>query len=258
MVFEPEIADRGPGLSASAGLADEVIRHPVGIGRQRLAQRDGLVEALQRAVSRLFDAGEESLDGDPVRATTLSCRRDDDNLRLSVGGPARLEHRLPGALGARGWLRGALVRSRSAWSRTAASRNACGVGPVELCGHSAAFRARCVWLACKSPLGQQNPLFTTCRRHCPGQIVYSMCRRGAPSWELSMACAVRLPVPLTTTAIAFPLAQPLRLTISWMTVWRSGVCWSTSRSPTTVQSRGVHDTAAVVSGHEETSFVAVV
>src|SRR5215218_4361488 len=64
------VADRGPGLSAFACLPDKVIRHPVGLHRHRLTQRDGSVEALKWALGRLFDAGDEFFEG-YVHPTTL-------------------------------------------------------------------------------------------------------------------------------------------------------------------------------------------
>src|SRR5215217_1998649 len=70
------VADGAPGFAVVACLADEVIRHPVSFGRQRLAQGDGLVEALQRGLGRLFDAGDECIDGCGVHATNLGCRMD--------------------------------------------------------------------------------------------------------------------------------------------------------------------------------------
>jgi hypothetical protein len=38
------VANRGPGLSTLACLTDKVIGHPVCLNRQRVAERDGLVE----------------------------------------------------------------------------------------------------------------------------------------------------------------------------------------------------------------------
>ena len=54
--------------------------------------------------------------------------------------------------------------------------------------------------------------------------LYSTWRSGAPAASPSMDSAVRLPLPVMIKARALPETQPGRLTISWMTAARLGVC----------------------------------
>jgi hypothetical protein len=70
--------------------------------------------------------------------------------------------------------------------------------------------------------------------------------------------AVRVPVPVTTTASALPLAQPGRETICCTTGDRSGVRCSAPRAPAVDQGAGAHVTFAAVRGREETFFDPVV
>ncbi len=84
------------------------------------------------------------------------------------------------------------------------------------------------------------------RLSSPRQFVYSMCRDGALAAPPSKESAVRRPVPVTITAMAFPLLQP-----GWPTTWpivaaRSGVRWSAPRAPTVGQDAGVQLTLAAV------------
>ncbi len=79
-----------------------------------------------------------------------------------------------------------------------------------------------------------------------GPARYSTCSKGAPAASPLYDSATRLPVPVMINASELPSAQPGRLTISWMTEVRSGVCWSGPASPLVVQAGGDQDTAAVV------------
>ena len=80
---------------------------------------------------------------------------------------------------------------------------------------------------------------------------------------MSNDCATRLLVRVsvggrvTITARELPLAQPAWFTISWITVWRSGVRWSPPAAPD-VQLAGDHGTTAAVRPRDETFCVAVV
>ena len=69
----------------------------------------------------------------------------------------------------------------------------------------------------------------------------------------SNASAVRLPVPVTMTARALPLAQPGRPTISRTTDERSGVRWSGPCTCFVGHGGGTHATLAPVRGRDETS-----
>src|SRR5204862_8269221 len=71
-----------------------------------------------------------------------------------------------------------------------------------------------------------------------GPVLYSTCRSGAPAGLLSQARAVRWPVPVTMSARALRLAQPARLTISWIRLLRSGVRSLAAASPISVQGTG--------------------
>src|SRR2546426_12667958 len=62
--------------------------------------------------------------------------------------------------------------------------------------------------------------------------VKSTCSNGASVALPSRVYAVRSPIPLMTMARAFPLAQPGRLTTSWITAVRSGVRCATVAAPT--------------------------
>src|SRR5918998_5645842 len=84
-----------------------------------------------------------------------------------------------------------------------------------------------------------------------------MCRSGAAAGLPFRDSAVRWPLPVTTKAIAFPLAQRGRFTTSCTRAARLGVRWPAPASPT-VQAGGDHATAALVRGREETVEVAVV
>ena len=66
--------------------------------------------------------------------------------------------------------------------------------------------------------------------------------------------AVRWPVPVMIRARALPGAQPVRLTISWMTADRSVVRWLVPASPMTAQAAGFQVAAALVRGRVEILF----
>ncbi len=70
-------------------------------------------------------------------------------------------------------------------------------------------------------------------------------------WRPSMDSAVRSPVPLMMTASEFPLDQPGRPTIAWITEAIFGVLWSSPASCLAGQVTGDHATAATVRGLEE-------
>jgi hypothetical protein len=96
---------------------------------------------------------------------------------------------------------------------------------------------------------RSGPAFTTGASFTPAHAT-STCSTGAPvpaSWDI----AVRCPVPVMIRARDFR-AQPLRLTISWITGERSGVCWYGPTSPSTPHGAGDHGTEATVRGRDET------
>ena len=70
--------------------------------------------------------------------------------------------------------------------------------------------------------------------------------------------ATRLPVPVMMMASAWPLSQPPRLTISWMTLAILGVRCAVSAAPTVGQPVGAQLTNSVVRGREEMLLAAVV
>src|SRR5215510_3871784 len=76
----------------------------------------------------------------------------------------------------------------------------------------------------------------------------------------SKATATRLlpALPLTMKAIAFPLAQPPRLTICWTTAERSGVRSASRASPSVVHGGGAQETDDEVKGRAPTLLVPVV
>src|SRR5262245_52496876 len=74
----------------------------------------------------------------------------------------------------------------------------------------------------------------------------------------SKETAVRVPVPVTTKAIALPEAQPGRFTICCTMLARLGVFSLGPTSLTTVQGTGAHATVAVVRGRPETFKAAFV
>src|SRR5262249_24224557 len=125
----------------------------------------------------------------------------------------------------------------------------------------AADRARCAGAvpgacaACvpSAAAGDSDPWASPARAAVapPDAAVYSTCSSGAAAAFPSYAQAVRWPVPLTMIAIAFPLAPPGRLTISWITEPRSGVRWFAPASPAT-HGTGDHGVAAVVRGRAVT------
>jgi hypothetical protein len=82
--------------------------------------------------------------------------------------------------------------------------------------------------------------------------VYSTWRTAAEAAPLSKARAVRVPDPVITKTIAFPLAQPGRATTSRTTLDRSGVRCAAARSPTVDHAGGDHATAAAVRARLDT------
>ena len=61
---------------------------------------------------------------------------------------------------------------------------------------------------------------------------------------------MRRPVPVTIMTSAFPLAHPVRFTISWITGASSGVRWLAPAWPA-VHAAGAHAVDAVVRGRPE-------
>ena len=81
--------------------------------------------------------------------------------------------------------------------------------------------------------------------------VKSTCSNGASVALPSRVYAVRSPIPLMTMARAFPLAQPGRLTTSWITAVRSGVRCAAVAAPTVGHDAGCQVAVAVVRGRLE-------
>src|SRR5512134_2123044 len=65
----------------------------------------------------------------------------------------------------------------------------------------------------------------------PDPPEYSTCRSGASVALPSRDFAARRPLPEITSTIAFPLAQPGRLTTCWISAARSGVRCSAPTCP---------------------------
>ncbi len=103
-----------------------------------------------------------------------------------------------------------------------------------------------------SVMDRFGPASTVGATFVGGGAPSSMWRSGALPGSPSYARAVRCPVPVMMIASAFPLAQPGRFTISWITLERFGVRWFGPASPTSVHGTGDQFTAAVVRGREET------